>query len=147
MCSVEAGLGVNGFLSSTLQPPVSEGRPPRSLRRAGPIPAGRDWPSDLGGLCSVSDISGVKPSQRMQATAVPLHLLVAEQTTAVTFCLKSPLSPRRQQDLERRYYQSGTPETWIIFPPPLGIYFVAEVSHLTSARTRLSSVHSSICCH
>lgn len=94
---------------------------------------GRDWPSDLRGLCSVSDVSGVKSSQRMQAAAAPLPLLVAEQTTTLTFYLKSPLSPRRQQDLERRCYQSGTPETWIIFLPPLGIYFVAEVSHLTSA--------------
>lgn len=94
------------------------------------------WPSDLGGLCSVSDISGVQPSQRMQAAATPLHLLVAEQTPALTFCLKSPLSPRRQQDVEGRYYQSGTPETWLILPPPLGVYSVAEGSQSTSARTR-----------
>lgn len=40
------------------------------LRRAGPIPSGRDWPSDLGGLCSASDISGIKPSQRMQAACI-----------------------------------------------------------------------------
>ena len=104
------------------------------------------WPSDLGGLCSVSDISGVKPSQRMQAAATPLHLLVAEQTPALTFCLKSPLSPRRQQDVEGRYYQSGTPETWLILPPPLGIYSVAEGSQSTSARTRPCSARSSVCC-
>lgn len=40
VCWVEVGLGLNGFHSSTLQPRVSEGRPLRSLRRAGPIPAG-----------------------------------------------------------------------------------------------------------
>lgn len=76
VCWVEAGLGERAPL---IHPPAKadlcgrqycRGTSPRtSLRRAGPIPAGRDWPRDLGGLCSASDISGVKPSQRMQALA------------------------------------------------------------------------------
>lgn len=72
---------------------------------------GQDWPSDLQGLCSVSDISGLKSFQRMRAAATPLPLLTADKTTALTFYLKSPLSLRRQQDLEKGYYQSGTLET------------------------------------
>lgn len=87
----------------------------RSLR-AGLIPAGPEWPSDLRGLCSVSDISGIKSFQRMQVAAAPLPLLAAAQTTALTlvFYLKSPLSLRRQRDLEKRYFRSGTPETWLV---------------------------------
>ena len=105
--------------------------PWRSLG-TGLISVGQVWPGDLQRLCSLSDISSIQPFHRMQETATPLPLFTADQTTGLTFYLKSPLSLRRQQDLEKRYYQSGTPETWVIFLLPLGIYFVAEVSHLTS---------------
>lgn len=46
------------------------------------------------------------------AAATPLPLLAADQTTVLTFYLKSPLSLRRQQDLEKRYRESGTLERW-----------------------------------
>lgn len=97
------------------------------------ISAGRVWPGDLQGLCSLSDISSIQSFHRMQAAATPLFLFTADQTTLLTFYLKSPLSLRWQQDLEKRYRQSGALETQVIFLPPLGIYFVAEVSHLTSS--------------
>lgn len=109
---------------------------------------GQDWPRDLQGLCSVSDISGIKSFQRRQAAATPLPSLTTDKSPALTFYLKSPLSLRRQQDLEKRCYQRGTLETWMIFLPPLGSHFVAEVSHLTSLRcflvcaTRLNAMES-----
>lgn len=83
-------------------------------------------------VSSLSDISSIQSFHRMQAAATPVPLFTADQTTVLTFCLKSPLSLRRQQDLEKKYYQNGALETWVIFLPLLGIYFVAEVSHLTS---------------
>lgn len=122
--------------------------PRRSLRRAALSPVGQDWPRDLQGLCSVSNMPGVKSFQRRRVAATPLLPLAADKSPALTFYLKSPLSLRRQQDLEKRCYQRGMLETWMIFLPPLGIYFVAEVSHLTSLHcflvcaTRLNAMES-----
>lgn len=124
------------------------GAMPRRSRGTGLISAGWVWPGDLQGLCSLSDISSIQSFHRMQTAATPLPLFTTDQTTVLTFYLKSPHSLRRQQDLEKRYYQSGALETWVIFLPPLGIYFVAEVSHLTSPyrclvwATRLHAVDS-----
>lgn len=81
------GLELMGFTGYTSSPSLKAdicGRqsPPFLWRflRAGLIPAGQDWPSDLRGLCSVSGISGFKSFQRMQVAAAPLPLLVAAQT-------------------------------------------------------------------